>query len=199
MLGHKTFRLFLSSIFSDLIAERDKLQELVFPRLREYCEQRGFSFQVVDLRWGVSTEDGFDHCTLDICLEQVRYCKRYLKPHFAIILSERYGWIPLPNRIERSEYELIFPHIKAELITIFNKWYVLDSNTDYYILQAITEATNEEWKTSEKKLLQEFQRIVVLTDIRSRLDITQVQRYFESATEQDISQFLLAKLPNLSE
>ena len=185
-LTAKSFRLFLSSTFSDLVVERDMLQEKVFPNLREYCEQRGFSFQVIDLRWGVSTEDSFDHRTLDICLEQVRYCKGYLKPHFAIMLSERYGWIPLPNRIERSEYELIFPHIKAELITIFNKWYVLDNNTDYYILQSITEATKEEWKTSEKRLLQEFQRIVILADVHSQLDTTQVQRYFESATEQEI-------------
>ena len=34
----KTFRLFLSSTFNDMRAERDKLQADVFPKLRSYCE-----------------------------------------------------------------------------------------------------------------------------------------------------------------
>jgi hypothetical protein len=36
-----TFRIFISSTFSDLKAERNALQERVFPRLRELCQAHG--------------------------------------------------------------------------------------------------------------------------------------------------------------
>ena len=45
-----TFRVFVSSTFSDLVVERNSLQEKVFPRLREYCQQRGARFQAIDLQ-----------------------------------------------------------------------------------------------------------------------------------------------------
>lgn len=35
-----TFRVFIRSTFSDLKAERDALQNDVFPRLCEYCQKR---------------------------------------------------------------------------------------------------------------------------------------------------------------
>lgn len=37
----KTFRIFVSSTFSDLKAERNALQKHVFPKLRELCAQHG--------------------------------------------------------------------------------------------------------------------------------------------------------------
>lgn len=52
------FRVFVSSTFSDLVAERNVLQERVFPKLREFCEQKGARFQAIDLRWGISEEAG---------------------------------------------------------------------------------------------------------------------------------------------
>jgi hypothetical protein len=58
----RTFRVFVSSTFSDLVAERNALQERVFPRLRALCRQHGASFQVIDLRWGVSeVSSGKEH------------------------------------------------------------------------------------------------------------------------------------------
>jgi hypothetical protein len=47
-----TFRVFVSSTFSDLKAERNALEESVFPRLRELAMIHGYLFQVIDLRWG---------------------------------------------------------------------------------------------------------------------------------------------------
>jgi hypothetical protein len=48
----KTSRIFVTSTFSDLKAERDALQQYVFPRLRELCLRHGTRFQAIDLRWG---------------------------------------------------------------------------------------------------------------------------------------------------
>ena len=49
----RTFRIFVSSTFSDLKAERNALQERVFPKLRELCLQHGARFQAIDLRWRI--------------------------------------------------------------------------------------------------------------------------------------------------
>ena len=65
-------RLFVSSTFSDIKHERNALQERVFPNLERLCEQNGFQFQVIDLRWGVPTEAGLDHRTMRICFEELR-------------------------------------------------------------------------------------------------------------------------------
>ncbi len=42
----KTFRVFVSSTFTDLKAERNALQERVFPKLKDLCMQRGHRFRV---------------------------------------------------------------------------------------------------------------------------------------------------------
>ena len=47
----RTFRIFVSSTFSDLKAERNALQARVYPRLRALAEEHGCRFQVIDLRW----------------------------------------------------------------------------------------------------------------------------------------------------
>jgi hypothetical protein len=47
----RTFRVFVSSTFSDLKEERNALQEKVFPRLRDLASAHGCRFQAIDLRW----------------------------------------------------------------------------------------------------------------------------------------------------
>ena len=63
------FRVFVSSTFDDLIAERNVLQERVFPKLHAYCQQNGGQFQAVDLRWGVSEEAVREYLTKHIVFE----------------------------------------------------------------------------------------------------------------------------------
>ena len=46
-------RVFVSSTFSDLVAELNALQEQVFPWLREFCLKRGARFQAIDLRFRI--------------------------------------------------------------------------------------------------------------------------------------------------
>ncbi len=41
----RTFRIFISSTFSDLKAERNALQERVLPRLRELCSPTAVAFK----------------------------------------------------------------------------------------------------------------------------------------------------------
>jgi hypothetical protein len=60
----KTFRLFISSTFSDFNEERRLLQTYVFPKVKDYCSGKGYTFQPIDLRWGVSNEAQLDQKTL---------------------------------------------------------------------------------------------------------------------------------------
>ncbi len=80
-MQNKTFRLFISSTFSDFKKERDVLHTEVFPVLEQHCKDNGFVFQPIDLRWGVSNEAQFDQKTLELCLEEVRVCKHFPHPN----------------------------------------------------------------------------------------------------------------------
>jgi hypothetical protein len=96
----RTFRVFVSSTFADLKAERDALQERVFPRLRELCQQHGARFQAIDLRWGVSEEAGADQQTMSTCLEELRRCQRVTpRPSFIVLLGKRPPMSTEPNRL----------------------------------------------------------------------------------------------------
>jgi telomerase protein component 1 len=46
-----TVRIFISSTFRDMHAERDHLVRVVFPELRERCAKRRLHLVDVDLRW----------------------------------------------------------------------------------------------------------------------------------------------------
>jgi hypothetical protein len=74
----QTFRVFVSSTFSDLIAEREakRSRQRVFPSLRELCLQHGARFQAIDVRWGVSEEVTRDQRTMTICLDEIEPCRR---------------------------------------------------------------------------------------------------------------------------
>ena len=48
-----TIRIFISSTFRDMHAERDHLVKVVFPELRERCAKRQLHLIDVDLRWGI--------------------------------------------------------------------------------------------------------------------------------------------------
>ena len=154
----KTFRIFVSSTFSDLKQERNALQKNVFPKLRELCTSYGCRFQAIDLRWGVSEEAGLDQQTMKICLEEVARCQETTpRPNFIVLLGDRYGWRPLPYEIEATEFEEILKNVKnsgdIELLTC---WYCRDDNAvpPIYCLQPRSgEYTDSDrWKVLEHKI-----------------------------------------------
>jgi len=135
----RTFRVFVSSTFDDLKAERNALQEKVFPRLKALCTEHGARFQAIDLRWGVSEEAGLDQQTMAICLDEVKRCQKASpKPNFIVLLGDRYGWCPLPASIEAEEFREILTEVAVEdeALLVFdeakpeqgNGWYRQDGN-----------------------------------------------------------------------
>lgn len=82
-------RVFVSSTFVDMQAERYYLVNEVFPQIRRSCALLGIDFEAIDLRWGVSGENS-DAQVLDYCLDQIEGCLPYL----LALIGGRYGWVP---------------------------------------------------------------------------------------------------------
>ena len=185
----KTFRIFVSSTFTDMKEERELLQKSVFPQLEKFCKERGASFQAVDLRWGVNEESQLNQKTLDICFNEIARCQSISpKLNFLILLGERYGWQPVPPKIPKEEMDMIrtllIPNSNEKML--IDRWYQLDENAlpFEYVLQA-REGDHEEHSTWEK--IEKQIRDVLRTTIEN-LPFTASQRikYFTSATHQEI-------------
>ena len=89
----REIRVFLSSTFQDMDAERNHLLKQVFPQVRAACLARQVGFTEIDLRWGVTEEDSKNGATVEICLKEIDRCRDF-PPFFIGFLGERYGWIP---------------------------------------------------------------------------------------------------------
>jgi len=86
----RAIRVFVSSTFRDMAAEREELVKFVFPQLRKRCEERGVAWGEVDLRWGITDEQAAEGQVLPICLAEIERSR----PYFIGLLGERYGWVP---------------------------------------------------------------------------------------------------------
>src|SRR5580658_1787509 len=130
----RTFRVFISSTFADLVEERNALQRKVFPELTRVCEKAGCRFQAIDLRWGIPEEAGLDQRTARICLQERERCQKTTpRPNFIILLANRYGWRPLPEEIEADEFEQIerfAEHQRLKHLPLLRDWYQRDDNAD---------------------------------------------------------------------
>ncbi|MGW0869003.1 AAA family ATPase, partial [Streptomyces sp. NPDC002740] len=123
------FRVFFSSTFSDFAAERNALQNRVFPELRRYCSQRGASFLPIDLRWGISEAARSDQLTLGICLDEIHRCQE-TSPNFNFValIGDRYGSRLLPGVIPRDDLDKLLTVIPLADQPLVRRWYFLDTN-----------------------------------------------------------------------
>src|ERR1035437_6307742 len=115
-------RVFISSTFRDMHAERDYLSRLVFPELRSRCQKRGAEFIGLDLRWGVTEEEARREGALKICLDEIERCR----PFFVCLLGSRYGWVPPLEEVPPKDFE--DPKRGAPSIAIAD-WYALDETS----------------------------------------------------------------------
>ena len=184
----RTFRVFVSSTFEDLKAERDALQRDVFPKLRQLCEENGARFQSIDLRWGVRDEAALDQQTMEICMREIERCQQTgIKPNFIVLLGDRYGWRPLPARIEAQEFERVSSRVAdAAERELISDWYLRDDNAvpPEYLLKPRTDefVDKDRWGGIEPKL----HRILGEAARDAGLAHEKVLKYEVSATHQEI-------------
>ena len=72
---HTCYTLYNFSCFIDFDAERTALVSKCYPALRSLCRQRGYEFQVCDLRWGMYDTIIDDHSFSNLCLQQLKSCQ----------------------------------------------------------------------------------------------------------------------------
>lgn len=187
MLNSKTFRIFISSTFSDYHQERTRLQDDVFPRLEKFCQSRGYRFQPIDLRWGITSKMGEAQETMKVCLDEIRRCQRVTpSPNFVILLGDRYGWQPIPSEIPEEEFKMFHAIANTKIKQSLETWYWPDLNSVpcTYVLQAKVDdlISTDEWNEQEKRLQEFFCEAVKELPIKDSEKV----RYYGSATEQEI-------------
>ncbi len=187
----KTFRVFISSTFSDFKAERIALQERVFPQLRAYAQKKGCRFQAIDLRWGISREASRAQQTIQICLKEIQRC-REISPgvNFIAMLGNRNGWHPLPENIPAGEFESLLNAIKdSGHRNMMHFWYRKDLNAipPVYVLQPREKKykTHEYW---ERKV--EIPLLSILQNAAQEIGLPTIERlkYDAPATHQEIEE-----------
>jgi hypothetical protein len=94
-------RVFLSSPYRDMQAERAYLHEVVFPRVAEQYQASGYTLEIVDPRLTATSEEEAEGVeTLEAALDEVVACR----PHFLCLLGNNYGKVTLevPDAIGRK-------------------------------------------------------------------------------------------------
>jgi len=115
----KTIPSFISSAFRDLHAERDQLNNVVFPALAERLRGRRCRLEPIDLRVGVETdstktERERELQILKVCLAEIERSR----PFLLVLLGDRYGWVPGEDRIAAASGEAGFaPEDKGVSVT----------------------------------------------------------------------------------
>ena len=108
----REIRVFISSTFRDMHAERDYLVSHVFPVIRRTCRERQVEFTEIDLRWGVTKEEAEQGKVVRICLEEINRCR----PYFLSLLGDRYGWAPIDTDLDhKAELLSLFPFLEDSL------------------------------------------------------------------------------------
>ena len=124
----QSFRVFVSSTFEDMRAEREALHAGVFPSVTEYCAARGARFQAIDLRWGISDGDSRARQTMRICLDEMRRaCDLSPQLYLLVLLGNRYGWRPMPWRVPAADFDALLAAARSHRAA-FTAWYDRDDN-----------------------------------------------------------------------
>ncbi len=184
----QTFRLFVSSTFNDLKAERNALQENVFPRLREMIAEYGH-LQVIDLRWGVSEEASLDQQAMNICLKEIERCQNITpRPNFLVLLGDRYGWLPPLSQIPDDEFQMILKKTEDSDKAFLEDWYTLDKNAEpdeWRLKPRSSEKYKKyvDWQPVESRLYKILS--AAAKELETELD-GRLLKYTASATEQEI-------------
>ena len=187
-------RVFVSSTFSDMKHERNALEAEAFPRLEQLCQRQGFQFQAIDLRWGVSTEAGLDHRTMQICFDELRRAQEISpRPNFLILLGNRYGWRPLPEAISVEEFHTL-KHAAAQIpvsadkspVAVLREWYREDTNAvpPVYLLRSRRQDLGDDQDYTRDAVWNQVQA-VLWTIINRAMPPEQLQRRFDVAASED--------------
>lgn len=111
LIENREVRIFLSSTFSDMDAERSALVKL-FSKLKLEANQRNVALTLLDLRWGVTDEESRTGKVLSVCLNEIENSH----PFFIGLLGSRYGYAPKALELEKNpDLKERYPWIKEDI------------------------------------------------------------------------------------
>ncbi|XP_056017514.1 uncharacterized protein LOC125672012 [Ostrea edulis] len=206
-------RIFISSTFSDMRAERNILSREVFPKLKQFCLSKDLDFQVVDMRWGVTEDSQNDHSVEKICLQEVENCQQMsLGPNFVAIIGNRYGFRPIPTEIAEKDFKLLKSFVTEDVdAKLLDTWYKLDENCQphQYVLQPISSQFSffadfspgcdghrakhaKEWNRTLSDLQRILRHAAQLAYHSKKFTEAQLHEYFYSVTEIEMRKGILS-------
>ena len=156
-------KIFISSSFIDMHAERDYLIKKVFPELEEWCEKYKIHLSTIDLRWGVPEEAPQD-TTIEKCLSNIDESR----PFFLCFLAQRRGWIPDFSRDISEDTIKRYNDIAA-----YESRSATEMEIEHALLRPLKEFIE---KNKEKEHLPTTHSLFFIRDKSSLKDITDAQK-----------------------
>lgn len=98
-IKNRVIKVFISSTFQDMQAERDYLIQHTFPELQKLAKERNVSFIPIDLRWGVTEEEAMSRKILERCFQEIDSAT----PFFIGIIGDKYGTVPQMEDFLKSD------------------------------------------------------------------------------------------------
>ncbi|XP_041466709.1 uncharacterized protein LOC121417179 isoform X3 [Lytechinus variegatus] len=141
------FRLYVSSTFTDFGAERAVLVAKAYPRLRAFCRDRGFEFQVCDMNWGLKDYSTDDHAYAASCLAELGECERVSKgPFFVTLMGQKMGYQALPDSFPVEDFSSLVSAIEKD-----RDHHIATRRPSMFPTQSIEEQLNSRPPTVESK------------------------------------------------
>ena len=111
LIEDRRILIFLSSTFSDMKEERNKLTD-TFVKLKIKAARRNVALSLLDLRWGVTDEEARSGKVLSVCLNEIEHSY----PFFIGLLGNRYGHVSDSSVFSRNP-ELLerYPWLEADI------------------------------------------------------------------------------------
>ena len=152
--------IYVSSTFTDTEVERTILCESIWPRLRHNFLGVGIDIILVDLRYGVRTDDSSkDHYEWITCERELERCHQESGGLFFLSLQgSKYGYQPLPRAVDAATFEECVEKASASHKSLAESAYEADSNytNTMYVLRPLESASD-----SSRKAFYETQSVLV--------------------------------------
>ncbi|XP_062599748.1 NACHT domain- and WD repeat-containing protein 1-like, partial [Saccostrea cucullata] len=202
----KTIRIFTSSTFTDTKYERNFWMAKAYPKIKDHCFQRGYEFQVVDMRWGVRQQATDDHMTTELCMHELHQCQQISKgPSFISLFAHKYGYRSLSRVIDAGEFMKIRSEIKEPAdLELMARWYEEDKNAvpEVFVLKPISRNIPdflskdfEKQKSAKSQFWTESEKLmeIIVRGATLGLDDKEAAKYKVSVTEMETESGLKEK------
>ncbi|KAI6649186.1 NACHT and WD repeat domain-containing protein 1-like [Oopsacas minuta] len=141
-IGYSHIRIYVSSVYQDKHFERQIINKL-YDHFREFCENYGLQFQLIDLRYHMNDDIINDILVAQLCRQEVVYSRVIsLGPGLVILAGMRYGYRPLPDTFSSQEVQSLIGTMDDSIAKkMFFDWFRIDGNSlsnDYSLVPIST-------------------------------------------------------------